>query len=203
MGYTRVRMDTRKTTKSIVFVALFAALIAACAFVSIPVPGTPIPIVLQNMMVVLSGLLLGPVLGTASTVLFIVAGILGLPIFSGGTGGMAKIMGPTGGFIIGYAFAALVAGLVCGRPRLGKKSSVPRIAIAALCGFVVMYIPGVIHFMRTLDKTFAETMALCVTPYIPGDLIKMVLSILVSTPLRRTVASFVFQDEAGKQKKEN
>ena len=190
-------METKNLTKSIVFVALFAALISACAFVSIPVPGTPIPIVLQNMMVVLSGLLLGPVLGTASTVLFIVAGMLGLPIFSGGTGGIAKIMGPTGGFIIGYAFAALVAGLICGRPRMGKNASIVRIIIAALCGFVVMYIPGVIHFMRSLDKTFAETMALCVTPYIPGDLIKMVVSILVAKPLRRTVASFVFQDDAG------
>ncbi len=187
-------METRKLTKSIVFVALFAALIAACAFVSIPVPGTPIPIVLQNMMVVLSGLLLGPVLGTASTVLFIVAGILGLPIFSGGTGGIAKIMGPTGGFIIGYAFAALVAGLICGRPRMGRKASIARIIVAALCGFVVMYIPGVIHFMRSLDKTFAETMALCVTPYIPGDIIKMVVSILIAIPLRKTVAAFVFQD---------
>ncbi len=188
-------METRKLTKSIVFVALFAALIAACAFVSIPVPGTPIPIVLQNMMVVLSGLLLGPVLGTASTALFIVAGILGLPIFSGGTGGIAKLMGPTGGFIIGYAFAALVAGLICGRPRMGRKASIVRIVIAALCGFVVMYIPGVIHFMRSLDKSFAETMALCVTPYIPGDIIKMVVSILIAIPLRKTVAAFVFQDD--------
>lgn len=195
-------MKTNNLTKSIVFVALFAALISACAFVSIPVPGTPIPIVLQNMMVVLSGLLLGPILGTAATVLFILAGILGLPIFSGGTGGIAKIMGPTGGFIIGYAFAALVAGLICGRPRMGRKASIVRIIIAALCGFVVMYIPGVIHFMRTLDKTFAETMALCVTPYIPGDLIKMVVAILITIPLRKTVAAFVFQDES-KGKKED
>ncbi len=189
-------MESRKLTKSIVFVALFAALTAACAFVAIPVPGTPIPIVLQNMMVVLSGLLLGPILGTAATVLFIVAGILGLPIFSGGTGGMAKIMGPTGGFIIGYAFASLVAGLICARPRIGRKTSIIRIIIAALCGFVVMYIPGVLHFMRSLDKTFAETMALCVTPYLPGDLVKMVISILIAAPLRKTVATFVFQDES-------
>ena len=103
---------------------------------------------------------------------------------------------------IGYAFAALVAGLICGRPRMGKKASIVRISIAALCGFVVMYIPGVIHFMRTLDKTFAETMALCVTPYIPGDLIKMVVAILITIPLRKTVAAFVFQDEP-KGKKED
>ena len=187
---------SRKITKAIVFTALFAALIAACAFISIPVPGTPIPIVLQNMMVVLSGMLIGPILGTASTLLFIIAGILGLPVFSGGTGGFAKIMGPTGGFIIGYAIAALVAGLILGRPRLDGKKHIARIIIAAVCGFVVMYIPGVLHFMNSLDKTFSETMALCVIPYIPGDLIKMVLCILISIPVRRTAASFIFEDEA-------
>ncbi len=187
---------SRKITKAIVFTALFAALIAACAFISIPVPGTPIPIVLQNMMVVLSGMLLGPILGTASTLLFIIAGILGLPVFSGGTGGFAKIMGPTGGFIIGYAIASLVAGLILGRPRLDGKKHIARIIIAAVCGFVVMYIPGVLHFMNSLDKTFSETMALCVIPYIPGDLIKMVLCILISIPVRRTAASFIFEDEA-------
>lgn len=187
---------SRTITKVIVFTALFAALIAACAFISIPVPGTPIPIVLQNMMVVLSGMLLGPVLGSASTVLFILAGILGLPVFSGGTGGIAKIMGPTGGFIIGYAIAALVAGLILGRPRLDGKKHIARIIIAAVCGFVVMYIPGVLHFMNSLEKTFSETMALCVIPYIPGDLIKMVLCILIAIPVRRTAASFIFEDEA-------
>ncbi|MBR6084480.1 MAG: biotin transporter BioY, partial [Spirochaetales bacterium] len=60
----------------------------------------------------------------------------------------------------------------------------------------VMYIPGVLHFMNSLEKTFSETMALCVIPYIPGDLIKMVLCILISIPVRRTAASFIFEDEA-------
>lgn len=185
----------KSTTKSIVFTALFAALTAACGFIAIPLPGTPIPIVLQNMLVVLSGMILGPLLGTASTVLFIIAGLLGLPVLSGGTGGLAKLMGPTGGFIIGYAFSSLASGLVLGRPRLGQKRSFVLIIIAALLGFIIMYIPGVIHFMRSLDKTFKETMALCVIPYLPGDAIKMVLCIVLAKPLRKTVASFVFDDD--------
>ena len=100
--------------KRIVFTALFAALTAACGFISIPVPGTPIPIVLQNMMVVLNGMLLGPFLGTAANLVFIFAGLLGLPVFNGGTGGIAKLMSPTGGFIIGYAISALLSGLSSG-----------------------------------------------------------------------------------------
>ncbi len=183
------------TTKRIVFTALFAALTAACGFISIPVPGTPLPIVLQNMMVVLDGLLLGPVWGTAAVVLFILSGLIGLPVFSGGTAGIARIMGPTGGFIIGYAISALVAGLVASRPAIGKKTSVVRLAVAALCGFAVMYIPGVFHFMRTMEKTFGETMALCVLPYLPGDGIKLVLSVIMAATLRKSVAQFVFSDD--------
>ena len=185
----------RRTTKAIVFTALFAALTAACAFISIPVPGTPIPIVLQNMMVVLCGMLLGPFLGTLSTTVFILAGLLGLPVFNGGTGGFAKLMGPTGGFIIGYAISSLVAGLILGKPRLDGKKHIVRTILAALAGFAVMYIPGVLHFMHTMEKTFHETLVLCVIPYLPGDLIKMVVCILISIPLRRSTAAYIFEDE--------
>ncbi|MBP5162952.1 MAG: biotin transporter BioY [Spirochaetales bacterium] len=186
-------------TKRIVFTALFAALTAVCGFISIPVPGTPIPIVIQNMMVVLDGLLLGPVWGFCAVAVFILSGLIGLPVFSGGTAGIAKLMSPTGGFIIGYAFAALLAGLIAKRPSAGGKRNIVRLSVAALCGFVIMYVPGVIHFMRSLNKTFSETMALCVIPYIPGDVIKTVASILICIPLRKTVAAFVFQEEITRQ----
>ena len=185
----------RRTTKAIVFTALFAALTAACAFISIPVPGTPIPIVLQNMMVVLCGMILGPFLGTVSTVVFILCGLLGLPVFNGGTGGFAKLMSPTGGFIIGYAISSLTAGLILGKPRQDGKKHAVRTVLAALLGFAVMYFPGVLHFMHSMDKTFQETLALCVIPYLPGDLIKTVVCIMISFPLRRSAAIYIFEDE--------
>ena len=185
----------RRTTKYIVFTALFAALTAACAFISIPIPGTPIPIVLQNMMAVLCGMLLGPWLGTASTVVFILAGLLGLPVFNGGTGGFAKLMGPTGGFIIGYAISSLTAGLILGIPGLDGKKHITRTILAAISGFAVMYIPGVLHFMGSMEKTLREAMMLCVIPSLPGDLIKMVICILITFPLRHSAAVYIFEDE--------
>lgn len=183
------------TGRKTVFTTLFAALTAVCGVIAIPVGVSPAPIVLQNMMTVLSGLLLGPVLGTCSTAVFVLAGVIGLPVFSGGTGGIAKIMGPTGGFIIGYIFASLLAGLVAGKPSQDRKTSAVRLALACALGFVIMYIPGVIHFMRSLGKTFSETMAMCVIPYVPGDIIKAVLSVLVAVKVRKTVALYVFKDE--------
>ena len=192
-------MEKRRLSKNLVFTALFAAISAVSGFIAVPIPGTPIPIVLQNMMVVLSGMLLGPLLGTASTVLFIVSGLLGLPVLSGGTGGFAKLMGPTGGFIIGYAFSSLAAGLVAGRPTMGKRISVVRTVIAAVLGFFIMYVPGVLHFMKSLDKTFSETLALCVLPYLPGDAVKTVLCVILAKALRPSVASFVFGDDIGEK----
>ena len=192
-------MEKRRLSKNLVFTALFAAISAVSGFIAVPIPGTPIPIVLQNMMVVLSGMLLGPLLGTASTVLFIVSGLLGLPVLSGGTGGFAKLMGPTGGFIIGYAFSSLASGLVAGRPAVGKKITIVRTVIAAVLGFFIMYVPGVLHFMRSLDKTFSETMALCVLPYLPGDAVKAVLCVILAKALRPSVASFVFGDDIGEK----
>lgn len=183
------------TTKKIVFTALFAALTAVCGFISIPVPGTPIPIVLQNMLVVLTGLMLGPVWGVCATLLFLLAGALGLPVFSGGTGGIARLMGPTGGFLYGYALATLAAGTIAQKPRYGRKDSAIRLIVATVSGFVVMYVPGVIHFMRVMDKTFGQTMALCVVPYIPGDIVKAVLAVLISAKLRKAAASYIFNDE--------
>lgn len=183
------------TSKKIVFTALFAALTAVCGFISIPVPGTPIPIVLQNMLVVLTGLMLGPVWGVAATVLFLAAGALGLPVFSGGTGGFARLMGPTGGFLYGYALATLAAGLIAQRPKHGVKTPMPRLVLATVLGFVVMYIPGVLHFMKVMGKTFSQTMTLCVIPYIPGDIIKMVVAVLLSSKLRTTASSYIFKDD--------
>ena len=98
----------------IVFTALFAAFTAAGAFIAIPIG--PVPIVLQNLFAVLAGLILGSLMGSASVALYLLAGILGLPVFAGGTGGIARFAGPTGGYLPGYLLAALTAGLIAGRP---------------------------------------------------------------------------------------
>jgi len=202
-------MEAKKTKKTystsptmsrrIVFTALFAALIAVCGFISIPIPGTPVPIVLQNMISVLTGLMLGPLWGTLATILFLVAGALGLPIFSGGSGGIARLMGPTGGFLFGYALATLTSGLIAQKPVYGKKILLWRLILATVAGFVVMYIPGVIHYMNLRGKSLAQTMVECVLPFVIGDVIKMVLAVLLSLQLRNTAASYIFKEDIPKK----
>ena len=95
----------RKTVTALTLTALFAALIAAGTFISIPLPFSPVPIVLQNLFTVLAGLILGPALGAAAVALYLAAGIIGAPVFAGATGGIVRLIGPTGGFLIGYFLA--------------------------------------------------------------------------------------------------
>ena len=131
----------RKMTIRLSLTALFAAFIAAGTFISIPLPMSPVPIVLQNLFAVLSGLLLGPVMGAGAVGLYLIAGAVGLPIFSGTSGGIAQFLKPSGGYLPGYFLAALVAGLILGTPRLGQKIALWRIIVAVISGFLVVYVP--------------------------------------------------------------
>ncbi|MDR2897652.1 MAG: biotin transporter BioY [Spirochaetaceae bacterium] len=174
-----------------VFTAMFAALICAGAFISIPMPGG-VPIVLQNMLVVLSGILLGPIQGAAATGIFLIAGALGLPVFSGGVGGIAILLGPTGGFLIGYFFAALVAGLISGSPSAEKKTPIYRICIAAVAGLLVIYVPGVLRLQNVLQATFPKALSAGMIPFLPGDLIKVVILIPLGIKLKPIMARYLF-----------
>ncbi len=184
-------MKQKHNPLSSVFTALFAALIAVAGFISIPVPGSVVPIVLQNMMPVLAGSLLGGIQGAGATGLFLVAGALGLPVFSGGSGGIAHVLGPTGGFLIGYFFSSLAAGLFIGRANIEEKTPFAKIAIGALLGFILMYIPGILQFMNITEMTLQESLALCVIPFLPGDAIKLILTVILSVKLRPVIARYL------------
>ena len=171
-------------------VSLFAALIAGGSFVKIPLPFSPVPIVLQNLFIVLSGLVLGPVQGSLAVALYLFAGALGLPVFSGAGGGIARFIGPTGGYLAGYFFAALCAGLAAGKPK--KEISLLRIILAAALGFLVVYIPGLLwlyRFMESWPKTFAGGFF----PFLVGDMIKITLVVPVVKRLRKTAANQLYE----------
>ncbi len=182
-----------------IFTALCAALIAAGAFIAIPAGPSMVPIVLQNMLAVLAGSLLGGLNGGLAALLFVFAGALGLPVFSGGRGGFAHLLGPTGGFLTGYIIAAFAAGFIAGRPSLSEKKSkrivFVRICLATLAGFIILYVPGVLWFMYSRKASLGATMAACVIPFIPGDCIKMVLTVILSLKLRPLIARYA--EESG------
>jgi biotin transport system substrate-specific component len=178
----------RKALTGTTLVALFAALTAAGTFIAIPLPFSPVPIVLQNLFALLSGLILGPFLGGCAVGLYLVAGALGAPVFAGATGGFVRFQGPTGGFLIGYLFSAIVAGLIAGRPRLERQDKWWRIILAAFAGMLIVYVPGIPWFKFVLDTTWTKAFALGMLPYLILDGIKAVAAILIAPRLRRLIA---------------
>lgn len=182
-----------------VFIVLFAAIICAGCFIAVPIGPGGIPIVMQNMFAVLAALTLGGFGGFFSALLFVAAGALGLPVFSGGAGGIAHLLGPTGGFLAGYILAALVSGCIAGKPRAGEKAfgikNIVKLSLASLAGFTLIYVPGILRFMQLTHRSFSASIAACLIPFIPGDLIKLVLSVPLAAKLR-TIAARYFTDKS-------
>jgi len=182
------RRRSARTLIRVTITALFAAFTAAGAFIAIPIG--PVPIVLQNFFALLSGLVLGPIMGGASVALYLLAGILGFPVFAGGSGGLARFAGPTGGFLIGYLLAALTAGFIAGQPGRGK-TPLARIIAAVIAGFLVVYVPGVIWLKISRNLDWIKALLAGFVPFIAGDVLKGIAAVLIAPRLRRTAADFI------------
>jgi biotin transport system substrate-specific component len=178
----------RRRNTGLVLAALFGALIAAGAFIAIPLPFSPVPVVLQNLFSLLAGLVLGPTLGAAAVGLYLLAGIIGAPVFAGATGGIARALGPTGGFLLGYLFSAFTAGLIAGRPR---REAVPlwRIILAVAAGLLIVYVPGLLRLRFALGS-WAKALVSGFLPFILGDAVKGVIAVLITPRLRRPLENY-------------
>lgn len=197
---------TKKNILLVAFIALFAAIICLGCFMAIPLG--PVPIVLQNGLCILTAVLLGSFLGGAPTALFLLAGLIGLPVYSGGSSGVGPWAGPTGGFLAGYLIGAVLAGFIAGRPSVSEKKfsvkTLIRLILAFLAGMIILYVPGVIHFARWAasagkipadSSAFAFTMSACVLPYIPGDLLKVAIGVPVALKLRPVIAQYLYSEK--------
>jgi biotin transport system substrate-specific component len=196
-GHTK-NPAARKNILRISFTALFAALTAAGTFIAIPIG--PVPIVLQNLFAMLSGLILGPVMGGAAVALYLLAGAIGVPVFAGATGGIAHFAGPTGGFLAGYFLMPIVAGLIAGSPgaeaaraeTTGKRRFNWRLLIAVIAGLVVVYLPGVPWLKFSRNLSWPTAFAGGLIPFIPGDAAKGVIAFLIAPRLRRIAADYLY-----------
>lgn len=172
-------MDTSAhQLRNMVYAALMAALTAAGAYIAIPIG--PVPIVLQNLFVMLAGLLLGGRWGLISIAVYLVAGAIGLPVFAGGTGGIAKFVGPTGGYLIGFALAAFLIGLISEK---GKGKVVIDI-LAMLLGTLLIYAIGVTWLKVVTGMDFAKAMSVGMLPFLIGDALKIAAAIPIARAVR-------------------
>lgn len=171
------------TTREMVLVAIIPALMAATATVSIPLGALP-AITLQTMFVFIAGLLLRKDLAFLSMVVYIILGVIGLPVFAGGTGGAGIILGPTGGFIIAFPIAAYLTSVFKHVIILNNEY----ISLFGLMFIInlIIYMIGGSYFMYSLDWNLLSTVALFGT-YIPGDILKIIAAIYVYVNIRSHV----------------
>lgn len=169
---------------ALVAAAGFVVALAASAQVAIPIPGTPVPVTLQPMVVVLAGLMLGPAVGFASMVTYLALGALGLPVFAPiGAPGVLRLLGPTGGYLIAFPFAAFAAGFVSQRfPKLAGRWA------GAMLGMVVIFVGGITQ-LAILTGNFAQALALGITPFAAFDILKALVAAVIARPRTRVEAS--------------
>lgn len=187
---TRSGADRAASTRNTVLIAVFAALIAAMGLVPpITIGIIPVPITLQTLGVMLAGAMLGPVRGMLSAVIVVVLALLGLPILSGGRGGLGVLVGPTGGYLVGWIPGALVVGLIVKywAIRLERTTwSYAGVAIAAIVGgIVVIYAIGV-PWTSVVTGLPLRTSAIGSLFFIVGDLIKVVITAVVTVTVHRS-----------------
>ena len=158
-------------------IALMAALLCIAAPMSVPVG--PIPITLATLVVYLAGICLGWAEGTAAVAIYILLGAVGLPVYSGFSGGFQKLFGVTGGYIVGYLFCAAAVGWAA--DRWGGWRIIPALVVGtALC-----YAVGTAWFMLQTQTPLAGALTSCVIPFLPGDAAKMAAAFVVGLPVRK------------------
>ena len=169
--------NKKLTTYQMAVTALMAA--ALCVLGPLSVPIGAIPISLSNFVICLTAWLLGPKFGTLSVAVYLLIGLVGVPVFSGFTGGMGRLLGPTGGYIVGFIPMALIAGAVIDRFRNRGIQLAGMIAGTAVC-----YAFGTAWYCFQAGSSVGAALGLCVFPFIPGDLVKMLIAMALGPMIR-------------------
>lgn len=174
MLYTTV-MNTRKT----LLIALFTGLIIVGTFIKIPLP--PVPITLQSFFVILAGLLGGMSFGFIATFLYILLGLIGLPVFTSG-GGLAALIGPTGGYLFSMVIASAIAGFFSERVKSedDKIKHIIFCAIGGLLASLFIFTFGVTWLKFSLNMDWNKALNVGVYPFIIGDIIKLVVTLIIT-----------------------
>ncbi|MDD8048328.1 MAG: biotin transporter BioY [Thomasclavelia sp.] len=161
--------------------AVFTGILCILAQITVYLPSI-VPITMQTFAVYLIALCLSPLDATISTMLYIVLGAIGLPVFSGFNGGLSSLIGPAGGFIFSFPIMALVISLM-----VKYKDDIKTNVISLIVGTGVTYFIGSIWFMFITKSSIVVTLTACVLPFIIGDSLKIFISIIIAKRLKTRI----------------
>lgn len=168
------------TTKSIIMVGMFAAVLAVLSQLSIPMP-SGVPVTLQTFAVALTAYVLGWKLGGAATIVYILLGAVGVPVFAGLSGGVSVLVGMTGGFIWGF----IIMVLLCGAGMAQKNKII--LAVLSAAGLAICHLLGILQFMAVSGNGFAASALMVSVPYLVKDVVSVVIAYVLALAVRRAL----------------
>jgi len=179
------KMKERKSFSiyNMVLMALFASVI--CIVGPLAVPVGPVPISLMNLVLFMSVYVLGWKKGTIAYLVYLCIGLIGLPVFSGFEGGIGKLMGPTGGYLVGFIFTTIVSGIII--EKWGCKKFV--VGVGMGLGMLIAYGFGTAWFCASTGNGIVQALWLCVLPFVLGDIVKIIVAISIGNMLRCKIES--------------
>jgi biotin transport system substrate-specific component len=169
--------------------ALMAAVTAVAAQITIPLPFSPVPFTLQVLAVILSGLLLGPRYGALAQAIYVLVGAIGVPVFAGFRAGLGVIVGPTGGYLVAYPFAAALAGLAAyAAANAVRRRALWTSFLWGCAGLALIYALGATWLAAVTDLPVSAALAQGVLPFVPLDVVKVGLAALVAVAAAPAIA---------------
>ena len=178
-------MKSKLSVRDMAYIALFAVMMVVCSWISIPYV---VPFTLQTFAVFLAVEVLGGRRGTVAVLVYLLMGAVGLPVFTGFSGGIGHLLGSTGGYIVGFVFTALV---MWGMERIPGNRTVV-LTISMVLGLLVCYAFGTAWFLMVYARTTGPVgvwtaVGWCVAPYVVPDLVKLALALVLRRRLRRAI----------------
>ena len=168
--------------RRMVYAAMFGALTAIGSFIVIPLQ--PLPITLQTLFTGLAGVLLGGYTGALSQIVYVLLGIIGLPVFAGGKAGLGTLLGPSGGYLIGFIVGAFIIGKIV---QARREPGLAWIVLALVVGNVVIYTLGTLQLSLVAHFSLLKSLLVGVVPFLIGDLLKLMAAAWLALKLRKNV----------------
>lgn len=182
MASRNVSMNQSKwSAKEIALIGLLAGIMCVLSPFSIPIPFSLVPISLGFLVIYFEVLVFGLRRGVISVLIYLLLGIVGLPVFTGFSGGIGKALGPTGGYLIGYIFLAIILGMFVEK----WPTNLVLIFLGMMLGSAVCYLFGTIWYSYQAHLSFLAALSQAVVPFLPGDLLKMVIAMIVGTQVKK------------------
>jgi len=166
---------SKLSIRQMVLISLFAALTAVGAFISIPI--YPVPLTLQTLFTLLAAMILGSVMGASSQIIYVLLGVIGLPVFAGFKAGIGILFGPTGGFLLGFIISAYVIGKII---EVKKEKNIFYYFLAGIIGTVILYIIGITQLSLITGIGIKKAITVGMLPFLPGDILKIIAASFIA-----------------------